>query len=65
MQQHDISHGLGDDIKKISSAVGLDKLAQHIAALLNEDCGCDRRRIWLNDKTKNWTYYKNKQTSNK
>jgi hypothetical protein len=65
MQQHDISHGLGDDIKKITSTVGLDKLAQHIAALLNEDCGCDSRRIWLNDKTKNWTYYKNKQKSNK
>jgi hypothetical protein len=65
MQQHDMSRGLGDDIKKISSAIGLDKLAQHIALVLNEDCGCEKRQSWLNDKTKNWTYYKTKTENNK
>lgn len=53
------SKGLGDDIKKITSATGLDQLAKRIAQLLNEDCGCDDRQAWLNEKTKNWPMYKN------
>lgn len=52
------SAGLGNDIKKITQATGLDKLAQAIAKLLDEDCGCDDRQEWLNDKTKNWPMYK-------
>lgn len=52
------SKGLGDDIKKITSATGLDKLAQTIARLLDEDCGCDDRQEWLNEKTENWSIYK-------
>ena len=32
------SRGLGDDIKKITSATGLDNLAKRIAQLLDEDC---------------------------
>lgn len=54
------SKGLGDDIKKITSATGLDQLAKRIAQLLDEDCGCDDRQAWLNEKTKNWPMYKNK-----
>jgi len=52
------SKGLGDDIKKITSAIGLDQLSKHIAKLLNEDCGCDERQERLNEKTKDWTIYK-------
>jgi hypothetical protein len=52
------SKGLGDDIKKITSATGLDQIAKKIAQLLNEDCGCDNRQTWLNDKTQNWPIYK-------
>jgi hypothetical protein len=52
------SKGLGDDIKKITSATGLDQLAKKIAKLLDEDCGCDDRQQRLNDKTKNWPIYK-------
>lgn len=52
------SRGLGDDVKKITSAVGLDKLAKRIAEILDEDCGCDNRQEWLNDKTKEWPIYK-------
>ena len=52
------SKGLGDDIKKITSATGLDQLAKKISQLLDEDCGCDDRQTWLNDKTKNWPIYK-------
>jgi hypothetical protein len=52
------SKGLGDDIKKITKATGLDQLAKQIAQILNEDCGCNERAEWLNDKTKNWPIYK-------
>ena len=52
------SKGLGDDIKKITKATGLEQLAKQIAQILNEDCGCDERAEWLNDKTKNWPIYK-------
>ena len=54
------SKGLGDDIKKITSATRLDQIAKKIAQLLNEDCGCDDRQQWINEKTKNWPMYKNK-----
>ena len=52
------SRGLGDDIKRITSATRLDDLAKRIAQLLDEDCGCDERQEWLNEKTKNWPIYK-------
>ena len=52
------SRGLGDDIKRITSATRLDDLAKRIAQLLDEDCGCDDRQEWLNEKTKNWSRYK-------
>jgi hypothetical protein len=42
------SKGLGDDIKKITSATGLDKLAERIAEILGTDCGCDARQEALN-----------------
>jgi hypothetical protein len=54
----DMSKGLGSDIKKITKATGLDQLAKQIAKILDEDCGCDERAEWLNDKTKNWPIYK-------
>ena len=38
------SRGLGDDIKKITAATRLDKLAERIADLTNSDCGCDKRQ---------------------
>lgn len=52
------SKGLGDDIKKITSATRLDQLTEKIFELLNMDCNCDNRQAWLNDKTKNWSRYK-------
>jgi hypothetical protein len=38
------SRGLGDDIKKITSAIKLDQLAEKIAKLTSSDCGCDARQ---------------------
>ena len=58
MGQNTPSRGLGDDIKRITSATGLDQLSKRIAQLLDEDCGCDDRQEWLNEKTKNWPIYK-------
>ena len=51
------SRGLGDDIKKITSATRLDKLAERIADLTNSDCGCKRRQEKLN---KIFPYKRNK-----
>jgi hypothetical protein len=43
------SEGLGDTIAKITSATGLDKVAEALAkAAGKEDCGCNRRREALN-----------------
>jgi hypothetical protein len=43
------SRGLGDDIKKITSATRLDKLSEQIARLVGQkDCGCDKRQEKLN-----------------
>jgi hypothetical protein len=44
-----ISLGLGDSIAKVTSATGLDKVAEKIAKLAGrEDCGCSKRKIILN-----------------
>ena len=58
MDQSTKSRGLGDDIKKITSATKLDQLTEKIFELLNMDCNCDNRQEWINDKTKNWARYK-------
>jgi len=58
MDQNTKSKGLGDDIKKITSATKLDQLTEKIFELLNMDCNCDNRQEWINDKTKNWSRYK-------
>ena len=42
------SRGLGDDIRKITSATRLDKLAEKIAELTTGDCGCNKRQEKLN-----------------
>lgn len=43
------SRGLGDDIKKITSATKLDILAEKIAkAVGKSDCGCSGRQSKLN-----------------
>jgi hypothetical protein len=56
--------GLGSDIKKITQATGLDQLAKRIAQILDEDCGCDDREAWLNEKTQNWSIYKKRNINN-
>ena len=63
MDQPMHNKGLGSDIKKITAATGLDKLAKKIAQLLNEDCGCDDRAEKLDEWSKDWPIYKNKESN--
>ena len=63
MDRHMHNKGLGSDIKKITDATGLDKLAKKIAQLLDEDCGCDELATKLNEWSKDWPMYKNKKTN--
>lgn len=45
-----VSEGLGDDIAKLTHALGLDKIAERVAQVMGkEDCGCDKRRELLNE----------------
>ena len=49
MKWNEESKGLGDTIKKITSATKLDKLAEKIAEVAGaEGCGCDKRQHKLN-----------------
>lgn len=43
------SQGLGDTIEKITTTTGIKKLVKWIAG---EDCGCDERKAYLNEKFK-------------
>ena len=43
------SKGLGDDVKKITSAMKLDILAEKVAQSIGKsDCGCSKRQAKLN-----------------
>ena len=43
------SKGLGDTIHKITKKTGLKTISQIAAKAIGfVDCGCDRRRAWLN-----------------
>jgi hypothetical protein len=57
------SAGLGDDIKKLTKLTGLDQITKRIAQILDEDCGCDNRQEWLNEKTKDWPMYKKRNVN--
>ena len=49
MKWNEKSKGLGDTIKKITSATKLDKLAEKIAEVAGaDDCGCKGRQDRLN-----------------
>lgn len=41
------SEGLGDSIEKITQKIGIDKIVKFLGG---EDCGCDNRRDFLNEK---------------
>ena len=43
------SRGLGDTIKKFTEVTGIDTLIEYVEELTESECGCDKRRVWLND----------------
>ena len=45
-KQSDKPEGLGDVVKSITTATGIDKLVKFVAG---EDCGCDERQKKLNE----------------
>lgn len=42
------SRGLGDDVHRITSTTGIEKVAEYISNLTGKDCGCGKRRKKLN-----------------
>ena len=45
MKWNEESKGLGDTIKKVTSATKLDRMAEKIAEVMGaKDCGCDDRQ---------------------
>jgi len=44
------SKGLGDDIEKITKATGIKKVVDAIAEATGTDCGCGKRKEWLNNR---------------
>jgi hypothetical protein len=45
------SKGLGDSIEKITTKTGIKSLMDFATESLNvRDCGCNKRKKWLNEK---------------
>ena len=42
------SKGLGDSIRKFTYLTGIESLTEYLQDLTGLDCGCDKRRNWLN-----------------
>ena len=51
------SKGLGDSVEKITTATGLKTLMELVTQSKEDDCGCKKRKEWLNKKFP----YKNKE----
>lgn len=42
--------GLGDKIEDFTKATGIKKVVDTVFDALGADCGCDKRKKWLNEK---------------
>ena len=40
--------GLGDTIKSFTDLSGITSMVEYIEELTGVDCGCDKRKAWLN-----------------
>ena len=56
------SKGLGDTIKKFTDWSGITDFFEYIEDITEQDCGCDKRKNWLN---KQFPYKLNKNDNNK
>ena len=53
MEQVDDKEKLaGDELEEILKRMGADKLAAAYEEVSGKDCGCDKRKEWLNKKHK-------------
>ena len=44
------SKGLGDSIEKFTTAAGIKKVVDTISKKVGKDCGCNKRKAFLNKK---------------
>ena len=44
------SKGLGDTVAKITKATGIKKVVKKISEATGKNCGCDKRKEYLNKK---------------
>lgn len=44
------SQGLGDTIEKVTEATGIKKAVEAVSDALGVDCGCEKRKEWLNER---------------
>jgi|TARA_R100001463_G_scaffold7933_9_gene24943 hypothetical protein len=42
--------GFGDTVEAITKATGIKKVVEKISKATGKDCGCDRRKEYLNKK---------------
>lgn len=42
------SRGLGDTVAKITRATGIERAVKWLSEITGMDCGCEKRREWLN-----------------
>ena len=42
--------GFGDTVEAITKATGIKKVVENISKATGKDCGCDRRKEYLNKK---------------
>ena len=44
------SKGLGDDIEKFTEATGIKKVVEKVSEITGKDCGCAKRKEYLNNR---------------
>tara|TARA_R100001591_G_scaffold118463_1_gene141464 strand:+ start:3512 stop:3697 length:186 start_codon:yes stop_codon:yes gene_type:complete len=49
MKAHYKSRGLGDSIEKFTKATGIKKVVDTVSKATGKDCGCGKRRDFLNN----------------
>ena len=50
MKESKESKGLGDSIEKFTEATGIKSFADFVSKKTGKDCGCKKRKEWLNKK---------------
>ncbi len=40
--------GVGDNVERLTKATGIKKIVEKISEFIEKDCGCRKRKKWLN-----------------